>query len=125
MDQLGAIKTCFVGDHRRVRYPAGNQHVDRDPGPVEVLRHNRAERLECCLGRAVGWEAQIYHRAEAGRDIDDPTPSLAHHRIISPIGYKSECAGAVNRHARWLLTGFDRGDLDGWRGGEVDHIDLV
>jgi hypothetical protein len=59
--------------------PPGDQDVNGHSGAVEVLRHDRAEGLECGLGGSVGWEARIYHRAEASRDIDDPTPSLAHH----------------------------------------------
>jgi hypothetical protein len=38
-----------VGHHRRVGDPAGHQNVDGHTGTVEVLRHDRAERLECCL----------------------------------------------------------------------------
>src|SRR5580704_16987327 len=70
---LGAIKARF-GHHRRVRYPARNQAVNGHSSATEVFRHDRAERLECGVGGSVGWEARIYHRAEASRDIDDPTP---------------------------------------------------
>jgi hypothetical protein len=30
------------------------------------------------LGGPISWGAGIQHRAEAGRDIDDPSPALAH-----------------------------------------------
>jgi hypothetical protein len=49
---LGAIEARF-GYHWRVRYPARDQDVNGHSSAVEVLRHNRAERLECCLGRSV------------------------------------------------------------------------
>src|SRR5712675_2262056 len=51
--------------------PTGDEDVDGDPGAVEVLRHDRAERLERRLGWAVGRGAGIQHRAEACRNVDD------------------------------------------------------
>jgi len=41
--------------------------------------HDRAERLERGLGRPVGRGARVQHRAQAGRDIDDPAPPQADH----------------------------------------------
>jgi hypothetical protein len=34
LDQLGAIEARFIGDHRRVGHPAGNEHVDGDAGAL-------------------------------------------------------------------------------------------
>src|SRR5580704_15655947 len=47
------------------------------------------------------------------------------HRVVGAICHERQRPGPVNRHSGRLLAGLDRTDLDGWRGGEVDHIDLV
>jgi len=91
LNQLGAIKTCFIGDHRRVRHSAGNQYVDRDTGTVKVLRHDRAERLECGLGGPVGRGTCVQHRAQTGRDIDDAAPAPVHHFRHHGIRERQRC----------------------------------
>jgi hypothetical protein len=72
LDHLGSIKARFVGHHRSVGDPAWNQDVNSHPGAVQVLRHDRAERLERGLGWPVCRGAGIQHRAKAGRNVDDP-----------------------------------------------------
>ena len=56
---FASIEARFVGDHRSVGDPTGDEDVDGDPGAIEVLRHDRAERLERGLGWAVGRGARI------------------------------------------------------------------
>ncbi len=53
LDQLGAVEARLIRNHRRVGHPARDQNIDGHPGAVEVLRHDRAERLERGLGGAV------------------------------------------------------------------------
>jgi hypothetical protein len=36
LDQLGAIEARFVGDHRSVGDPTGDEDVDGNPGAVQV-----------------------------------------------------------------------------------------
>ena len=50
LDQLGAIEACLIGNHRSIGRAAGNEDADSDAGTLEILRHNRAERLERSLG---------------------------------------------------------------------------
>ncbi len=67
------------GGHRRVRYAARDQDVNGHSSTVQVFRHDGAKCLECGLGWPVGRGAGVQHRAQAGRDIDDAAPALAHH----------------------------------------------
>jgi hypothetical protein len=108
----GAIEARFVGHHRSIGDPAGDQNIDRDGGAAEVLRHDRAERLERCLGWAVGRGAGIKHRAEACRDVDDPTSALAHHLGHDRIRERQGCR-RVHRDIPAPLIGRDLPELEG------------
>ena len=92
--------------------PPGDQHVDRDTGSIKVLRHDRAERLERRLGWPVGRGTGVQHRAEAGRDVDDPSPTLAHHLGHDGIRQRQRC-GRVNRDEAAPLIGRNLPELEG------------
>src|SRR5580700_9234193 len=91
LNHLGAIE-ARCGHHRRVRYPARDQDVNGHSSTVQILRHNRAERLECGLGGSVSRGAGVQHRAETGCDVDDPSPAW---RIISGTTAFVSASGAV------------------------------
>jgi hypothetical protein len=92
--------------------PPGEQNIDRHSGTVEVFCHDRAERLERGLGGPVGRGAGIQHRAEAGHNVDDPAPALAHHLGHDSVRQRPRCC-RVDRDKPAPLIGRDfrtRGD---------------
>src|SRR5262245_66560832 len=73
LDHLGAIEPRCVGHHGSVRDPSGDKNVDGDASAIEVLRHDRTERLER-TGPGI-LEAEM---ARPGRDlISKAEPSAA------------------------------------------------
>ena len=95
---------------RGVRYPARDQDVNGHSSTVQILRHNRAERLECGLGGSVSRGAGVQHRAQTGCDVDDPSPALAHHVGHDRVRQGQRCS-CVDRDKSAPLIGRDLPDF--------------